>query len=276
MRKLLIPCIVLAVVSLSNVSAQRYYELGLGAGFTFYNGDLNPSRFFPDRHTHPGIGILYRYNWNPRWSVRYAISYGRVSASDGDADGYFQQNRNLSFESDVLEGYAAIDFNFFSFKPYKAVSLFQSTDTFTPFVFGGVGIFNFNPQAELNGNLYDLSPLRTEGVDYSRTSLFLVFGLGIKMRVSDRFILSLEAGLRRSFTDYLDDVSGSYPLNPEGMTQIAQNLSDRSLEPQGPDGTNWGTQRGNSQTKDVFSFYALYLTYNLTRNPNRCHFNPLK
>jgi hypothetical protein len=37
------------------------------------------------------------------------------------------------------------------------------------------------------------------------------FGIGAKMNVSKKVGIGLEWGPRKTFTDYLDDVSGTYP-----------------------------------------------------------------
>jgi hypothetical protein len=40
------------------------------------------------------------------------------------------------------------------------------------------------------------------------------FGGGIKFRISDRVVLAYEIGMRKLFTDYLDDVSNTMSANP--------------------------------------------------------------
>ncbi len=258
------------------VDAQRFNEIGVLGGVSFYNGDLNPSKVFPSKNLHFAGAVFYRYNWNPRWAIRYQLSYAKVSADDKYSNDPFQVNRNLSFYSNVWDFSTSVEFNFLHFTPFKPSSFFQASDVLSPYIFLGLSFFYFNPKTTLDGNIYQLHDLTTESKSYSRFSVALLFGLGMKFRLSDRFVAGIEWGMRRTFTDYLDDVSTIYPEDPSQLSQTARDLSDRSLTPQGRDGTNWGTQRGNAYTKDWYSIVGVTLTYNITRNPNNCHFNQIK
>jgi hypothetical protein len=80
---------------------------------------------------------------------------------------------------------------------------------------GGGSVFRFNPEREFDGNYIELQPLGTEaqgapGYDepYSLTNFALLFGGGLKFIIKERFTIGLEIGGRKTFTDYLDDVSG--------------------------------------------------------------------
>lgn len=62
-----------------------------------------------------------------------------------------------------------------------------------------------------------LRPLSTEGEgfvsgksNYNLTQLAIPFGAGVKLSLSDNINVGLEVGYRKLFTDYLDDVSGTY------------------------------------------------------------------
>ena len=145
---------VLVCVSLSGFS-QKGFEVGGWLGVGHYFGDLN-STYSLKRPGAAG-GLIGRYNFNNRISVRLSANYGRVSAYDSDSDNSFQQSRNLSFRSDILEGLGQLEFNFL---PYVHGSEDQF---FTPYLFGGFGFSYFNPKAELNGEWVALQPLGTEG-----------------------------------------------------------------------------------------------------------------
>ena len=45
---------------------------------------------------------------------------------------------------------------------------------------------------------------------YNLTQFAIPFGGGIKFRVSENVVLAYEVGFRKTFTDYLDDVSTFY------------------------------------------------------------------
>jgi hypothetical protein len=137
------------------LNAQNGWEAGVWLGTTNYFGDLNTSYDL----SRPGIsgGIIARYNFNNRVAIKFSGSYGSVSADDSESSNTFEQARNLSFESPIFDATAQFEFNFL---PY----IHGSKDYFfTPYLFAGLTGFYFNPQAELDGELYELRELGTEG-----------------------------------------------------------------------------------------------------------------
>ena len=72
--------------------------------------------------------------------------------------------------------------------------------------------------------------------------------------------MSIEYGIRKTFTDYIDDVSGNY-LDSDVATglngPLSAQLSDRSLS----SGSKAGLNRGTSLSKDWYSFYGVMLTF---------------
>jgi hypothetical protein len=85
---------------------------------------------------------------------------------------------------------------------------------FNVYGYGGVGLLYFNPKAELNGTWHALQPLQTEGVEYSRITPVIPFGLGVRFKFGPNMNIAIEGGYRKIFTDYLDDVSTVYPVQP--------------------------------------------------------------
>jgi len=103
---------------------------------------------------------------------------------------------------------------------------------------------------------------------YKLNQLAFPIGLGIKFNLKERLAISVEYGIRKTFTDYLDDVSGDY-VDTDILTlengPIAGELSDPSLS----GGNRAGFNRGNSTTKDWYSFYGLMVTFKPFK-PNIC------
>lgn len=265
----------LGIVILTTLTsqAQTYWDLGFFVGSSYYIGDLNTSKHFASKHTHPSFGLHLRKNKNSRWSFKGLVKYGKISADDAESEDPFQINRNLSFESVIIEAGGTVEFNFLKFDPYDKSSYFQYPDYITPYAFIGLAGVYYNPKTELDGNTYELRDLKTEGQDYSTIAIAVPFGMGVKFRLSERLVMELEYGFRKTYTDYLDDVSDKYPDNPADLTETAADLSDRSLEQNGPNGTNWGTQRGNPNKRDWYNFAGMSISFNINRNPNRCHFD---
>jgi len=234
MKKIVL--ILLILVSGVNLKAQ-HHEIGLFLGTSYYTGDLNPTQFGMPGYN---FGLLYRYAINPRVAVRVAAHYGRVSG-DSEMNDKNLRYQNLSFHSNIIDAELGFEINFLE---YVAGS---KKHRFTPFIFGGVGVFRFNPKTDYMGNEYELQPLGTEGQGltaypdlkpYSLVSISIPFGLGIKWSISKRVSLGLEWGLRKTFTDYIDDVSGRYAdpsIIAAEKSPLAAVLSNRAFEDQAID-----------------------------------------
>jgi hypothetical protein len=72
--------------------------------------------------------------------------------------------------------------------------------------------------------------------------------------------------MRKTFTDYLDDVSKTYA---DPLILASENgpmspvLADRSTLAFGENPDKTGLQRGNSTTKDWYSFAGVFITYKI-------------
>ncbi|MFH0866537.1 MAG: DUF6089 family protein [Bacteroidota bacterium] len=265
MKKLLI--FPLFLVLAMTASAQRN-ELGVFLGTSYYLGDLNPSKQF--LLTKPAGGLVYRYVFNPRWAIKINGLYGTVEGDDAVAK--FNEARNLSFKSNVFELATQLELNFL---PYVTGN--TEENYFSPYIFGGIAVFSFKPKAEYEGVWYDLKSMSTEGqgtsVDnppnpYSLTNVSFPFGLGFKYSIGKNICIGLEWGLRKTVTDYLDDVSTTY-ADIDVLTMekgpISAALSDRSEN--SPNNTD--LQRGNSGTKDWYSFAGAFITFKFNAGGNK-------
>ncbi len=244
-------------------SGQTDFELGVSGGTSWYNGDLNPYVHFGRNYMNRAFGLSLRRNLNQRFALRWQFNYGEVGANDVFANTSFRRNRNLNFTSPIIEFSNTIEFNFL---PWDAL---VDKYCFSPYSFIGLSGFYFNPSTEVENSIFELQPNATEGREYSKVNVAIPFGFGFKLAISDRILFSADWGLRRTFTDYLDDVSGFYP-EAGSLEGLAEDLSDRSLEQAGPDGTNWGTQRGNELSTDWFSFAVATLSIRLGPKKGSC------
>ena len=245
-------------------------ELGFFLGASGYAGELNPYNQF-SKLMRPALGIVYRKAINRRYALKSSLLYGSIYGDDAQSNNAFQKQRNLNFKSILLELSGHLEFNFL---PYEI-----GNDEFpwSPYIFCGLSGFYFNPKGNQDGTWRELRPLSTEGQGvipgkkkYLRTQLSFPFGLGLKAKMGNSFAFSVEVGLRRTFTDYLDDVSGTYP------DQVALGAAKGSISVlYSNPGLNKGTdnsfrQRGNSQNKDWYSFSGIMITYYLRKKPPEC------
>ena len=232
-------------------------ELGVFGGGSYYLGELNPGQQF--LFTNPAIGGVIRWNFDDRWALKLNGYRGKLSGDD--AVSKVNEMRNLRFSSTLTEISTAIEFNFF---PYFTGS---NITYLTPYLFVGPGFFIFNPEAEYDGEMISLRDIGTEGQSreerYSLYGFAAVFGMGFKYSINGRLGLGFEWGMRKTFTDYIDDISTTYyiefdDLSP-GEIGRAQFLSDPSSIKHKPE-----MQRGNSQNNDWYSFAGITLTYRFT------------
>lgn len=261
MKKTLI--ILIAICGSLAASAQKTNELGIFLGGSYYIGDLNPTGHL-NSLTRPAAGIVYRHNVGYRLSFAGTAMFGSVQGIDARTSSFEQQQRNLSFRSRIYELAARCEFNFIEYQ------IGDDKHQFTPFLFLGVAVFNFNPKASFGNQWVALQPLKTEGQGkgYFRTQISVPFGAGVKINLAKRIGLIAEWGMRKTFTDYIDDVSTVYAdpatLAANGPAAVA--LGDRSLTAS----DNTGRQRGNPRTKDWYCFTGLTLSFQLSEKPKSC------
>lgn len=239
----------------------QFHEAGVFMGISHYSGDLTERKIEP-LGFHRAGGFYLRQKLNNRVSLKYQFYKGRISGDDARSStesGLWR--RNLSFESDVFEVAALAEYSFFRFGD----GLFETS----PYVFGGLAGFYFAPQTEMDGRTYNLNTYRTEGVEYSLYQFAVPFGAGVKMQVNGCGFLGFELGFRKTFTDYLDDVSGFYPSDlargVDDNTSIRTSLSYRGGEvlPDAPNFPKANSQRGNPAQNDWYMFFGLSLGISL-------------
>lgn len=245
--------------------AQTSTELGYSLGFSSYLGDLQPKVYTYDQ---PGFssGMFIRENVTSFLSFRASFNYARLHASDSKSLDQGHKERNLSFRTYLVEFGADMQINMLPFDKYnKSNKKYRRYFNYTPYVFGGVNVFHYNPKTMYKGQWVDLQPLQTEGYTYNLTQVAIPFGLGFKYQMNKHIGFSIEFGMRKTFTDYLDDVSTNYPnLNALAIKDpIAADLSFRGDEvPENPQTLPAaGSQRGLSQNKDWYIINNISFTY---------------
>ena len=238
------------VLFLSQVSGQKSTDVGIMGGVTYYIGDLNPS--LPFRMSKPAFGILYRENINSRVSIRAHGFRGTVAGDDAISKA--SPDRNLNFESTLTEAGVQLEINFFE---YFIGSRMHSV---TPYLFGGVSVFFFDPYGTVKGTSVQLQPLTTEGQSkpYNLYAFSMPFGLGVKYSVSKLIGVGAEWGMRKTTTDYLDDVSRTYYMDLAGKNPATATQKELASDP--TLSHNAGMQRGNSRDTDWYSFAGVSVT----------------
>ncbi len=240
-----------------------------------YKGDLDDDKIF--NSTKPGFGFFWMLYFNPHMAIRLSYNQGWAGASDEDSKNISRRNRGLSFKTHISEFSSVVTYDFFvTHRRYKYRPFF------TPYVFAGVAVYNFNPKADYNGKTYNLHDIGTEGqllvnVDgvpkqYSLTQVNIPFGMGLKFKLAEKLDVRFEVGVRKLFTDYLDDVSDRYADPKQMLAQMGEigQIADRSIYVKnGSSGYAANEIRGNKKNKDWYFVTALSLSYILDRG-ERC------
>lgn len=237
----------------------------LYVGVSNYQGDLQAKRFtFSDAKSAFGLGLSY-YITN-KVIIRGVASYLKVSGKDRPGiPAYDFFDRNSNFESNILEAQLAVEYNLYDLEERS----------FTPYAFAGVAAFHFSPYTfDKTGKKEFLRPFATEGQGlpqypdkklYKNKQIAIPFGGGVKFVLSDRIQMGVEIGLRKLFTDYLDDVSGTYAdssILASARGPQAAALAYRGSEIKGyvpyPEE---GSIRGNPKSKDWYYTTGLKISY---------------
>jgi hypothetical protein len=130
-------------------------EIGIMAGAGHYFGDLNTRASL--NRPKMAFGVMFRKQFGDYIALRVQGTFAQLGYSDVHSNNEVQRIRNLSFNSNLFELAVLGDFNFFKFNPM------DREYRFTPYATLGMGFFNFNPYAFLEGNKYFLRELGTEG-----------------------------------------------------------------------------------------------------------------
>lgn len=239
-------------------------ELLLMGGTSHYLGDLGGkdgigSNEFTDldlNTTTYALGVGFRLRLSETFALRMNGFYSRARGDDANTDREVRRDRNLSFYSPIIEGSIMAEIYLGSSKRL--------------YMFGGVGNFYFNPKTKYQGESYELQPLGTEGQNYlpdkqpyDLTAFSFPFGFGYRFPLRNGGTLAVELMMRKTTTDYIDDVSGNYADRNQIAASggnIAGLLSDRSTSTI-PGFSDEGAIRGDPTDNDNFSFFLL--TYSI-------------
>jgi hypothetical protein len=288
---IIILALILLIPAISN--AQRWkrlrYEAVYGLGASNFLGELGGANQIGTNYakdlelsmTRYVLAGGLRYKLTKWLSAKGQLNIGMLSGSDQTTEEPSRLNRNLSFKSTIIELSVQIEPQVTAEKTGSRYRLRgvkgRSGISLNTYPFIGVGVFYFNPKAQYNGVWHALQPLGTEGQGqvpgrekYSRIQLCIPMGFGLKYGINRKLSIGLEYGIRKTFTDYIDDVSTTY-VDPDyiirgvntgvgGSADVATALADPS-DGSFPEKTAPGEQRGDPADKDVYMFAIFTANY---------------
>ena len=292
-RKIVLIILISTTIHLSASAQLPKLEFGVTYGLSNFLGDLGGNAgkggaFLKDNQislTKTLEGLYVAYRPSELLNIQLAFNLGRVGAADSLVNGSggieeARRNRNQHFRSNITEMYLAAEFFPTVLLEYDPNEVYHHIH---PYLIIGVGLFRFNPQAQYiddagNATWVDLKPLRTEGQgmpnypdrkEYSLTSFHIPYGFGFKYFVNRSLALGLEVVTRKTFTDYVDDVSTRYISKQDfenyfgpgtEQAKIAFQMSNKAAFKNGGNyllGYGPGAQRGQDRNND--SYYSINL-----------------
>jgi hypothetical protein len=250
-----------------------------GVGKKFVK-DLNLGK----THLAGSVSLSAMYNY--MFALRLEATFGTVSAEDKvlakvAPSTYGRYERNLSFKSKITDFMLGLEIH-----PLYIINNYNEDNDkepplFSPYLLAGVGFFSFKPQAQLAGKWVDLQPLSTEGQGfaeypdrkpYKLNQIDIPLGLGVKYDIGTALSLRAEFVYRKLSTDYLDDVSSKYYIDPTLYANYftgakltnALLLNDRRYEVD-PASSKTSDERGNPKNKDAFFTFNVKIGYTFGR-----------
>ncbi|MBL7699418.1 MAG: outer membrane beta-barrel protein [Chitinophagaceae bacterium] len=252
-----------------------HIEIGITAGPSNFLGDLggNMGRgtpFLKDNNfpmTKLTWGGFVSYHPNELLAFRLALNFGSLEGDDAiiKPKGGLEEarkTRNSNFRSKFQEA-------LFLVEVYPTIFLEEDPNDnykkFRPYVTGGIGAFHFNPQGfdPVSNQWVGLKALSTEGQGfaefperkpYKLTQMNVPLGIGVKYFLSDNVNLSFEIIHRKTFTDYIDDVSTNYidpalfyTYLPGNVAALAQRMANKTGGIYDP-----GDKRGTPTNNDAY------------------------
>lgn len=295
----------LSIISSKQINAQEggapFSEAGITVGPSNFLGDLGGNLgkgtpFLKDNNielTKVNFGAHFSYYPKDWLGFRFAINAGKLQGDDNVINGKggleeARRARNLSFRSNYQEAILVAEIFPTVFMEEDPSDVYHRL---RPYGVIGVGMFRFNPQAQdpQTGQWVNLQPLRTEGQGmpnypdrkpYKLIQMNIPMGIGLKYFISENTSLGLEVVHRKTFTDYIDDVSTTY-VNPQdfnnyfasnpGQAALATRLADKSNN-----NPNYapGTKRGTPDNND--SYYTVGFKLGFRLNSNRSNGNSMR
>lgn len=296
-----ITTIIVLILLLSGASAIAQYDtrydkdIGFRIGPSYYLGDLSGTKatnsFGPMNIQFGQVGLHVGFTGRKFFSsilaVEASINYGRIRGTDKLSKNPTHYTRNLSFRNDIFEGSVRAEGHFLKLRDVGRT--YRYNLSMNVFAFIGVGLFYHNPKAKLDGTWHSLQPLQTEGKSYSKIQPSIPLGLGFEFRINKRHLIGWDVGVRKTFTDYIDDVSSNYLHHSNfDSDPTAKALQDRSVELEGTGDPlyigseyySYGTNteeagiRGNPKNDDWYIWSGI--TYKYSIKGKRSSFNRKK
>lgn len=276
------------------------WSIGTNFGTTDLWGDVGTktiidhyvnSKYF-DKMVFMG-GMFGRYTIHPCLGVKFGLNYGTLYATDEwnydkmlfattqGQDAYQRYARQQKSKTNIIEGNLMLEFSPLRFNPEAR----RANRKGTLVVGVGLGYFHFTPMSTVGQgdkfiNIYNLH-VEGDGFgsgfppSYSLWQFCVPMDIAWRWDLGKHINLGIEFMYRKTFTDYLDGVSGKYIDKNEYIKHMsaadatdAQLVADKAYYHNLAQPNVAGNIRGNSADKDGYSSISVTLYYKvLSKQP---------
>lgn len=264
-KLLLTSAFIIATLQMTNAQFNRGKSKGFtkheklqytaGLGLTSYYGDLCDKFDCMQFRPNFGLGVIYRLF--PNISARVDVAYYRLYSKD------VYDYRNLNFRSGNIEASIGGQYDLYAYSRH-----YRKRKRFQPYIYASIGATYFNPKGEdpFTTEWVSLRELKTEGqaTPYSPIAIIVPYGGGIRYKFKPKYDFIFELGYRKTFTDYLDDVSGPMYAKLESFSDpLAARMSMKAVdEGESSYSSTYTSQiRGNNTKKDGYFLFQVKVRY---------------
>lgn len=253
------------------------FRLSPSIGTSYYLGDLggglkkssSTGLDFDPSTTRYNVKLAAEYVFPFRLGIGAECAYVKLYSSDAYSQDIQRKNRNLNFSSDVFV--SSLLFSYYVPLKKTDKSEFEGIPVYFRF-FTGLTFFYFNSKGFQKGQWTDLRPLHTEGQglpggpkQYNPYSIAIPAGLGFQFPFENYWSVGFDFVFYKTFTDYLDDVSGRYYDN-QALSNAYGQLSATFADPNKSNAPRpAGSPRGGNNF-DNFTTLNISLTYLIPLN----------
>ncbi len=176
------------LILMSTFATAQIHEAGIQLGGSNYIGDIGPANYiWPNSYA---VGVIYKYNLNPRVALRGTFTYFDIKSDDADSKNEGRKSRNLHFSNTIKEFAVGVEYSWFDY------NVSSQDHTSTPYILLEFALINYKvTDKEIAPGEYSYKPFNTFSIP---------FGLGYKTKVFGQFAMSFELGMRYTFQDNLD------------------------------------------------------------------------
>jgi hypothetical protein len=268
MKKLVL--LSLVVFSTAGLKAQWLWDYGVILGASNYLGDIGGKEktrrdFVSDMklaETRWDGGAFVRYKWQPKLSLKLSMEYVRIQGDDKLSSNPGRMYRNFNFKNDMID--MGLTGEYFFYEDPDLGNTYRYRNSFRAYVFGGVGGVYTNPKTIYKGEYVKLRDYYIEGYHYKPFVLTIPMGMGFYFTFDKKHRIGFEMNYRKTFTDYLDDISGNYPNQPVAGMPEDFTIRTKDLPPNDVgayQSHNYGLKRGDKTHKDAYMTASLSYSY---------------